>query len=141
MLKNLVGNFMLTLLYTINLLNNAILASKQQIRITKFNNLTLNVLIKLQQLNYIESFLVNKAQTSCLIFLVTNRTSLYFQQIHSISTPHKFIYITYSELIKLRLVDSTTDYLLSTGTTHTIMTSDEAIRCHSGGLLLLKLNV
>ena len=47
---------MLTLLQTINSLNNAILLSKTQIKITKFNNLTLKVLLTLQRLNYIDSF-------------------------------------------------------------------------------------
>ena len=93
---------MLTLLQTINSLNNAILLSKTQIKITKFNNLTLKVLLTLQRLNYIDSFLLNNVHTQCTIFLSKKQNTVFFQQIQSVSTPHKFIYITYSDLVKLK---------------------------------------
>ena len=63
-----------------------------------------------------------------------------FSQIQSVSTPHKFIYITYSDLVKLKTFDCSGEYLISSTHNKIIMTSDEAIRHHTGGLVLLKLN-
>lgn len=130
---------MLTLLHTINALNSAILFSKTRVKITQFNNLTLNVLLTLQHLNVIDSFILNKTHTQCTIILPTTQSSLVFQQIQSVSTPHKYIYMTYSELVKLRAVDLSSEYLISSNHNKIIMTSSEAIRHHIGGLVLLKL--
>ena len=129
---------MLTLLQTINSLNNAILLSKTQIKITKFNNLTLKVLLTLQRLNYIDSFLLNNVHTQCTIFLSKKQNTVFFQQIQSVSTPHKFIYITYSDLVKLKTFDCSGEYLISSTHNKIIMTSDEAIRFSSFKIKFLK---
>ena len=50
---------MLTLVKIINTLNNAVLLKKYKVVIKHFNTFSLNVLKLLQQLNIIDSYLVN----------------------------------------------------------------------------------
>ena len=67
---------MLTLVSIINIINNAILARKSKVIIFKFNNFSLNVLKVLQELNVIESFIIESSFTSCKIYLYT--TNFFF---------------------------------------------------------------
>lgn len=127
---------MLTLVLAINILNNALVTKKTRINIKYLNNLTINVFLHLQKLNYIDSFIINASFTTCEIIL-NKQSNLRFQHVFCISTPHRFIYFTYFDLQKLRSIDCTNDYLISTS--DKIMNIDEAIRHQIGGLILLKL--
>lgn len=124
----------------INTLNNAILLKKTKVHLTKFNSFILNILTILQQLNIIESFLVNETFTLCTIFFTTSTSNNYFQKIICISKSNRLVYMSVSDLQKLRSVDLYNDYILSINDTNqTIINIDEAIRKHKGGLLLLKI--
>ena len=126
--------------YMINTLNNAILLKKTKVQLTKFNNFILNILTILQRLNIIESFLVNDTFTVCTVFFTTSTSNNYFQKIICISKANRLVYMTISDLQKLRSVDLYNDYILSVNDTNqTIINIDEAIRKHIGGLLLLKI--
>lgn len=130
---------MLTLVSIINIINNAILARKSKVIIFKFNNFSLNVLKVLQELNVIESFIIDSSFTSCKIYLYT--TNFFFNKIICITKPSKFIYYSKNDLIKLRSLDLFNDYILSIDNykNKAIVTIDEAIRLNKGGLLLLKI--
>lgn len=128
---------MLTLIYIINSINNAIMHKKSKVIIKRFNNLSLNVLKILQNLNVIESFIINNSFTECKIYLYTYVN--YFTKIICITKPSKYIYYSKSDLIKLRSMDMFNDYILSIDHNKTaIVTIDDAIRLNKGGLLLLK---
>lgn len=130
---------MLTLVTIINVINNAILAKKSKVVIFKFNNFSLNVLKILQELNVIESFILNSTFTNCKIYLYTNNK--FFNKIICITKPSKFIYYSKNDLIRLRSLDLFNDYILSIDNykNKAIVTIDEAIRLNKGGLLLLKI--
>ena len=126
--------------YMVNTLNNAILLKKTKVQLTKFNSFILNILTILQRLNIIESFLVNDTFTVCTVFFTTSTSNNYFQKIICISKANRLVYMTISDLQKLRSVDLYNDYILSVNDTNqTIINIDEAIRKHIGGLLLLKI--
>lgn len=128
---------MLTLIYIINSINNAIMHKKSKVIIKRFNNLGLNVLKILQNLNVIESFIINNSFTECKIYLYTYVN--YFTKIICITKPSKYIYYSKNDLIKLRSMDMFNDYILSIDHNKTaIVTIDDAIRLNKGGLLLLK---
>ena len=130
---------MLTLVSIINIINNAILGRKSKVIIFKFNNFSLNVLKVLQELNVIESFIIDSSFTTCKIYLYT--TNFFFNKIICITKPSKFIYYSKNDLIKLRSLDLFNDYILSIDNykNKAIVTIDEAIRLNKGGLLLLKI--
>ena len=71
---------MLTLVKIINTLNNAVLLKKYKVVIKHFNTFSLNVLKLLQQLNIIDSYLVNDTFTTCTIFLNTATNNVFFQK-------------------------------------------------------------
>ena len=126
--------------YMVNTLNNAILLKKTKVQLTKFNSFILNILTILQRLNIIESFLVNDTFTVCTVFFTTSTSNNYFQKIICISKANRLVYMSLTDLQKLRSVDLYNDYILSINdTSHTIINIDEAIRKHTGGLLLLKI--
>ena len=126
--------------YMVNTLNNAILLKKTKVQLTKFNSFILNILTILQRLNIIESFLVNNTYTICTVFFTTSTSNNYFQKIICISKANRLVYMTLSDLQKLRSVDLYNDYILSVNNTNqTIINIDEAIRRRIGGLLLLKI--
>ena len=126
--------------YMVNTLNNAILLKKTKVQLTKFNSFILNILTILQRLNIIESFLVNNTYTICTVFFTTSTSNNYFQKIICISKANRLVYMTLSDLQKLRSVDLYNDYILSVNDTNqTIINIDEAIRRHIGGLILLKI--
>lgn len=128
---------MLTLIYIINSINNAIMHKKSKVIVKRFNNLSLNVLKILQNLNIIESFIINNSFTECKIYLYTYVN--YFTKIICITKPSKYIYYSKNDLIKLRSIDMFNDYILSIDHNKTaIVTIDDAIRLNKGGLLLLK---
>ena len=128
---------MLTLIYIINSINNAIMHKKSKVIVKRFNNLSLNVLKILQNLNIIESFIINNSFTECKIYLYTYVN--YFTKIICITKPSKYIYYSKNDLIKLRSMDMFNDYILSIDHNKTaIVTIDDAIRLNKGGLLLLK---
>lgn len=128
---------MLTLIYIINSINNAIMHKKSKVIIKRFNNLSLNVLKILQNLNVIESFIINNSFTECKIYLYTYVN--YFTKIICITKPSKYIYYSKNDLIKLRSMDMFNDYILSIDHNKiAIVTIDDAIRLNKGGLLLLK---
>ena len=128
---------MLTLIYIINSINNAIMHKKSKVIIKRFNNLSLNVLKILQNLNVIESFIINNSFTECKIYLYTYVN--YFTKIICITKPSKYIYYSKNDLIKLRSMDMFNDYILSIDHNKTaIVTIDDAIRLNKGVLLLLK---
>lgn len=129
---------MLTLVYAINSINNGILLHQKKIKLTKFNTLTLNILVILQQLNIIESFLIDVTNTYCTIYFYD--TMPFFQKLICISKPNKYIYYKFSDLVKLRTIDLYNDYILSVNMpNHTIINIDDAIKFHVGGLMLLKI--
>ena len=72
---------MLTLVKIINTLNNAVLLKKYKVVIKHFNTFSLNGLKLLQQLNIIDSYLVNDTFTTCTIFLNTATNNVFFQKI------------------------------------------------------------
>lgn len=110
---------------------------KSKVILKRFNNLSLNVLKILQNLNIIESFIINNSFTECKIYLYTYVN--YFTKIICITKPSKYIYYSKNDLIKLRSVDMFNDYILSIDHNKTtIVTIDDAIRLNKGGLLLLK---
>ena len=128
---------MLTLIYIINSINNAIMHKKSKVIIKRFNNLSLNVLKILQNLNVIESFIINNSFTECKIYLYTYVN--YFTKIICITKPSKYIYYSKNDLIKLRSMDMFNDYILSIDHNKTaIVTIDDAIRLNKVVLLLLK---
>lgn len=128
---------MLTLIYIINSINNAIMHKKSKVILKRFNNLSLNVLKILQNLNIIESFIINNSFTECKIYLYTYVN--FFTKIICITKPSKYIYYSKTDLIKLRSIDMFNDYILSIDHNKTtIVTIDDAIRLNKGGLLLLK---
>lgn len=131
---------MLTLVKLVNTLNNAVLLKKYKVVIYHFNTFCLNILNIFQQLNIIDSFLINDTYTNCIIFLNTTTNTNFFQKILCVSKPHKLVYCTVQDLIKLRSNDLYNDYILSINdTNHTIINIDSAIRQNKGGLLLLKI--
>ena len=82
---------MLTLVKIINTLNNAVLLKKYKVVIKHFNTFSLNVLKLLQQLNIIDSYLVNDTFTTCTIFLNTATNNVFFQKILFISQIPVFV--------------------------------------------------
>lgn len=126
---------MIILLNLINSLNNAILLNKNKINIIKFNTLSLRTLAILQKLNIIESFIISSDLKKCSIFLNKN-----FSKIIAISKPNRYIYYSLNDLIKLRSTDLFNDYIVSINNKeNTIVTIDDAIYLHKGGLLLFKI--
>lgn len=126
---------MIILLNLINSLNNAILLNKNKLNIIKFNTLSLRTLAILQKLNIIESFIISSDFKKCSIFLNKN-----FSKIIAISKPNRYIYYSLNDLIKLRSTDLFNDYIVSINNKeNTIVTIDDAIYLHKGGLLLFKI--
>ena len=131
---------MLNLIYLTNKLNIAFHLKKSEITIYKFNSLCLNVLRILQELNIIESFLVNSSFESCKIFFNNIKSSNIEKKIINITKPNRYIYYSINDLINLRAIDLYNDYIISVNDQyHTIINIDKAIYLHKGGLLLLKI--
>ena len=131
---------MLILINLINNLNNAINYKKDKIIVKKINIVSLKILQILQSLNVIESFKVSETLDNCVIYLNTYLNQHYLSKILMISKPSRYIYYNFDELINLRSNDSFNDYILSINDkTMNIVTIDDAIRLHKGGLLLLKI--
>ena len=131
---------MLILINLINNLNNAINYKKDKIIVKKINIVSLKILQILQSLNVIESFKVSETLDNCVIYLNTPLNQHYLSKILMISKPSRYIYYNFDELINLRSNDSFNDYILSINDkTINIVTIDDAIRLHKGGLLLLKI--
>lgn len=129
---------MTILLNLVNSLNNAFLLNFSKIYIKKFNTLSLNTLQLFQELNIIDSFLLNLDQQICIVFLKKNKKTL--NKIINISKPSRFIYYNLNELMKLRSVDLFNNYIVSINSEkNTIVTIDTAISLHKGGLLLFKI--
>ena len=131
---------MLILINLINNLNNAINYKKDKIIVKKINIVSLKILQILQSLNIIESFKISGTLYNCVIYLNTYLNQHYLSKILMISKPSRYIYYNLDELINLRSNDSFNDYILSINDkTINIVTIDDAIRLHKGGLLLLKI--
>ena len=131
---------MLILINLINNLNNAINYKKDKIIVKKINIVSLKILQILQSLNIIESFKISGTLDNCVIYLNTYLNQHYLSKILMISKPSRYIYYKLDELINLRSNDSFNDYILSINDkTINIVTIDDAIRLHKGGLLLLKI--
>lgn len=131
---------MLILINLINNLNNAINYKKDKIIVKKINIVSLKILQILQSLNIIESFKIFGTLDNCVIYLNTYLNQHYLSKILMISKPSRYIYYNLDELINLRSNDSFNDYILSINDkTINIVTIDDAIRLHKGGLLLLKI--
>ena len=131
---------MLILINLINNLNNAINYKKDKIIVKKINIVSLKILQILQSLNIIESFKISGTLDNCVIYLITYLNQHYLSKILMISKPSRYIYYNLDELINLRSNDSFNDYILSINDkTINIVTIDDAIRLHKGGLLLLKI--
>ena len=131
---------MLILINFINNLNNAINYKKDKIIVKKINIVSLKILQILQSLNIIESFKISGTLDNCVIYLNTYLNQHYLSKILMISKPSRYIYYNLDELINLRSNDSFNDYILSINDkTINIVTIDDAIRLHKGGLLLLKI--
>ncbi len=131
---------MLILINLINNLNNAINYKKDKIIVKKINIVSLKILQILQSLNIIESFKISGTLDNCVIYLNTYLNQHYLSKILMISKPSRYIYYNFDELINLRSNDSFNDYILSINDkTINIVTIDDAIRLHKGGLLLLKI--
>lgn len=131
---------MLILINLVNSLNNAINYKKDKIIVKKINIVSLKILQILQSLNVIESFKVSETLDNCVIYLNTHLNQYYLSKILMISKPSRYIYYNFDELINLRSNDSFNDYILSINDkTMNIVTIDDAIRLHKGGLLLLKI--
>lgn len=129
---------MIILINLINLLNNAILLKKSKIIIYKFNTLSLKILDILQNLNIIESYIISNNFNNCYIFF--NKVNYQFFKILNISKSNRYIYYTFNDLVKLRSVDLYNDYIISINDKkNPIVTIDDAIYLHKGGLLLLKI--
>ena len=111
---------------------------KSKVILKRFNNLSLYVLKVLQNLNIIESFIINDSFTECKVYLYTYVN--FFTKIICVTKPSKYIYYSKNDLIKLRSIDMFNDYILSIDHNKTaIVTIDDAIRLNKGGLLLLKI--
>lgn len=131
---------MLNLIYLTNNLNTAFHLKKSEIIINKFNSLCLNVLRTLQELNIIESFLVDSNFENCKIFFNNIKSSSIEKKIINITKPNRYIYYSINDLINLRTMDLYNDYIISINDQfHTIINIDKAIALHKGGLLLLKI--
>ena len=131
---------MLILINLIDNLNNAINYKKDKIIVKKINIVSLKILQILQSLNIIESFKISGTLDNCVIYLNTYLNQHYLSKILMISKPSRYIYYNLDELINLRSNDSFNDYILSINDkTINIVTIDDAIRLHKGGLLLLKI--
>ena len=131
---------MLILINLVNSLNNAINYKKDKIIVKKINIVSLKILQILQSLNIIESFKISGTLDNCVIYLNTYLNQHYLSKILMISKPSRYIYYNLDELINLRSNDSFNDYILSINDkTMNIVTIDDAIRLHKGGLLLLKI--
>ena len=131
---------MVILINLINNLNNAINYKKDKIIVKKINIVSLKILQILQSLNIIESFKISGTLDNCVIYLNTYLNQHYLSKILMISKPSRYIYYNFDELINLRSNDSFNDYILSINDkTMNIVTIDDAIRLHKGGLLLLKI--
>ena len=131
---------MLILINLINNLNNAINYKKDKIIVKKINILRIKKKKKIQYLNIIESFKISGTLDNCVIYLNTYLNQHYLSKILMISKPSRYIYYNFDELINLRSNDSFNDYILSINDkTINIVTIDDAIRLHKGGLLILKI--
>lgn len=131
---------MLNLIYLTNNLNTAFHLKKSEIIINKFNSLCLNVLRTLQELNIIESFLVDSNFENCKIFFNNIKSSSIEKKIINITKSNRYIYYSINDLINLRTMDLYNDYIISINDQfHTIINIDKAIALHKGGLLLLKI--
>lgn len=134
---------MITLINIVNSINIAIALKKNKIYISKLNNLSLCVLKILKELNIIEFFKVDTKFKTCTIVFNTITNSLYLSKIIAMSKPNRYIYYSVSDLVKLRNNDLFNDYLIFINDNkinkNNIVTIDDAIRLHKGGLLLLKI--
>lgn len=131
---------MLSLIYLVNIINNSLGIRRYKVTIQKFNRLCINVLYSLQKMNLIDSFLISSDFCKCDIFLNTKNNTSFISKIICISKPNKYVYYSVNDLIKLRSLDLFNDYILSCNLIgYKILNIDEAIRLHTGGLLLLKI--
>lgn len=134
---------MITLINIVNSINIAIALKKNKIYISKLNNLSLCVLKILKELNIIEFFKVDTKFKTCTIVFNTITNSLYLSKIIAMSKPNRYIYYSVSDLVKLRNNDLFNDYLIFINDNkinkNNIVTIDDAIHLHKGGLLLLKI--
>lgn len=134
---------MITLINIINSINTAIALKKNKIYISKLNNLSLCVLKILKELNIIEFFKIDAKFKTCSIVFNTITNNVYLSKIIAMSKPNRYIYYSVSDLIKLRNSDLFNDYLIFINDNkineNNIVTIDDAIRLHKGGLLLLKI--
>lgn len=134
---------MITLINIINSINTAIALKKNKIYISKLNNLSLCVLKILKELNIIEFFKIDAKFKTCSIVFNTITNNVYLSKIIAMSKPNRYIYYSVSDLIKLRNSDLFNDYLIFINDNkineNNIVTIDDAIHLHKGGLLLLKI--
>jgi len=134
---------MITLINIVNSINIAIALKKNKIYISKLNNLSLCVLKIFKELNIIEFFKIDSKFKTCTIVFNTITNNLYLSKIITMSKPNRYIYYSVSDLIKLRNNDLFNDYLIFINENkinkNNIVTIDDAIRLHKGGLLLLKI--
>jgi len=138
---------MTTLINIINSLNTAISLKKNKIIINKFNNLSLNILKILKDLNIIEFFKVSSNYKYCTVILNNITNNFYSSKLTIISKPSRYIYYSVNDLEKLRANDLFNDYiiyinnnnLVNNNSINNIVTIDDAIRLHKGGLVLIKI--
>jgi len=129
------------LINIINSLNTAISLKKNKIIINKFNNLSLNVLRILKNLNIIEFFKISSNYKFCTIVLNNITNNFYLSKLILISKPSRYVYYSVVDLEKLRNSDLFNDYIIyvNDNGNNNIITIDDAIRLHKGGLVLLKI--
>lgn len=125
----------------INSLNTAISLKKNKIIINKFNNLSLNVLRILKDLNIIEFFKVSSNYKFCTVILNNITNNFYLSKLILISKPSRYIYYSVADLERLKNTDLFNDYIIyvNDNSNNNIITIDDAIRLHKGGLVLLKI--
>lgn len=126
-----------------NILNEALKLNYKTITLDQVNNIILDILYILQKQGYINSFYIENNNKCTILFnnLEFNKKS--FTKIVPMSKSSKKIYVTVTDLKKIRSQDLFNDYLIInsnlTNKNVAIINIDDAIQMNIGGALICKI--
>ena len=126
-----------------NILNEALKLKYKTITLDQVNNIILDILYILQKQGYINSFYIENNNKCTILFnnLEFNKKS--FTKIVPMSKSSKKIYVTVTDLKKIRSQDLFNDYLIIksnlTNKNVAIINIDDAIQMNIGGALICKI--
>lgn len=126
-----------------NILNEALKLNYKTITLDQVNNIILDILYILQKQGYINSYYIENNNKCTILFnnLEFNKKS--FTKIVPMSKSSKKIYVTVTDLKKIRSQDLFNDYLIIksnlTNKNVAIINIDDAIQMNIGGALICKI--